>query len=409
MSKKFDLTRFNDVPYDRRATCLICGQKMPAPLIRLPSFPMTGVFAPHRIQRPVGFVDQAFCLCEACGHGQLSNVIDEKLQYSGLGAYSFRTGASETAKDSTRFFTDFIDRVAGKRRFRHIVEIGCNDLFLLKSLRGRAKVLTGIDPILKDLPQKSLPPGIRVIGDFFENVRCFDKTDMVICKDTIEHVRDPKAFVRKIVDQGTTGTIFFFQFPCLETLLEGCRFDQVFHQHLNYFSLASVSRMLDDLDCEWMDHCFNPNLWGALLIAFRKRPAGKAKKPSFSFKKISRRTVLERYAVFQKNMEATRERLKCFEGQKIYGYGAALMLPVLDYHLKGALDGLDCVVDDDRQKENMFYINLPLAIVHSSRITDLSRATVLITAIFSSDNVRKIVSRLSVVNPRNIIVPLNIF
>jgi hypothetical protein len=302
-----------------------------------------------------------------------------------------------------------MDDILGSKKFQHIVEIGCNDLFLLRLLQHRAQKLTGIDPILKTCKEKDLPPKIKAIGDFFENVNLEDEISIVICKDTLEHVGDPKEFMAKIIEKGTSETMFFFQFPCLETLLGGCRFDQVFHQHLNYFSLASIQYLLDALGCELVDYRFNFNLWGAILIAFRKRRKSVRQGKEKKIQKITSETILQRYAIFQKNMEVTNERLECFKEDKIYGYGAALMLPVLSYYLKNDLSSLKGIIDDDKKKDGLYYINLPVKIVHSSKMTHYQDAVVLITAISSSDNVRKIISKLSLLNPRDIIVPLNIF
>ncbi len=400
-----NIEKLKNVPFEKRTHCVICGQKLGEPVIELPDFPLTEIYTRRRIEEKVGFADQSFHFCTNCGHGQIANVIDIDLVYGDTHIYHFRTSESATGKESADFFIDFVNTIAKGQHFKNIVEIGCNDLYILKSLKSRADRLVGIDPILKGKEKEFSEDNIIAIGDFFENVHLDGNLDVVMCKDTLEHVSNPKGFVKKIVDKATDETLFFFQFPLMETLLSGCRFDQIFHQHLNYFSLKSIIYILNELGCELLDYKININHWGAILIAFKKGKNGL--KYSKDICEISAPEILNRYAVFKSNMEATNKRLTFLKNETIYGYGAALMLPVLSYHLGNDLSCLKCVIDDDKSKEGLYYINLPVSITTRENIRDIKDSIVLITAIFSMNNVRRILPKLFELNPKQIILPLN--
>ena len=402
---KIDIEKFKNIPFVKRTTCVICDEKVGKPLIELPDFPMTEIYTTEKVDEKVGFADQVFHVCKKCGHAQIANVIDINLQYGSAISYHFRTSESATGRESSYFFADFLNNVTKGRHFNTIVEIGCNDLYLLKLLKPNGNKLIGIDPILKCEEKEFSEQNITVIGDFFENVVLNEKIDLVICKDTLEHVSNPKQFVQKIVNRSHNETLFFFQFPFLETLLAGCRFDQMFHQHLNYCSLKSIIYMLNEMGCELLDYKINLNHWGAILIAFKK---GKNKsRYSEDVMEISNSKILERYKVFKSNMQATNKRLSFLKGETIYGYGAALMLPILSYHLKNDLSCLKCVIDDDKRKEGLYYINLPVSIRTREDIRDIKDSIVLITAIASMNNARRILPKLFELNPKQIIVPLN--
>ncbi len=400
-----NIERFRNVPFEARRECMICGRVSDEPIISLPEFPMTEIYTRERVVEKVACLDQTFHFCKHCGHGQIANVIDVELQYGNNLSYHFRTSESATGSESSDFFIGFVNKVIGGQYFSNIVELGCNDLYILKSLRARAHRLIGIDPILRGRERELSDDQILAIGDFFENVELEGDLDVVVCKDTLEHVVNPKEFVKKVVNKGTEQTIFFFQFPILETLLSGCRFDQVFHQHLNYFSLKSIFYMLNELGCELLDYTINVNHWGAILIAFRKG-ANNIKYYKYIWE-ISYTDILQRYALFNSNMDSTAKRLALLQNETIYGYGAALMLPVLAYHLGSDLSCLKCVLDDDRKKTGLYYINLPVSIRFSEDVADIHDSIILITAIASMNNVRRILSRLFQLNPKQIILPLN--
>jgi hypothetical protein len=400
-----NIAKLTNIQFEKRTHCLICEKKMGEPTIDLPEFPMTELYSPEKIEEKAGILDQSFHYCPHCGHGQLANVIDVELQYDSAFSYNFRTSESATGRESSDFFIDFIDSICGEQHFKNIVEIGCNDLYLLKDIESRADSLIGIDPILKGQENEYSEGKVRAIGDFFENVELENDIDMIICKDALEHVSDPKGMVKKAVDRTNDETIFFFQFPLLETLLAGCRFDQVFHQHLNYFSIRSIVYMLDELGCKLLDYSINSNHWGAVLIAFKK---GKDNSRFLNDAwNINEPEILERYSVFKSNMETANSRLSFLNGENVYGYGAALMLPVLSYYMGNDFTKFQCIIDDDKRKEGLYYVNLPVSISPRDKITDIEDSVVVLTAIASLMNVRRILSRLYELKPRQIILPLN--
>jgi hypothetical protein len=183
------------------------------------------------------------------------------------------------------------------------------------------------------------------------------------------------------------------------------RFDQVFHQHLHYFTLASFQRLLEEIGVAYLAHWENYHDWGALLVAFTKRSDGQAKRNGKVSPMFDLTTIRERYALFRRQLSATNDVLRSLEGTTIYGYGAAQMLPVLAYHLGNDLSLLTAVLDDDPAKHGLYYWNLPLTIRHTDDIMDLETASVFITAV---DNVKPILSKLLVRRPRHIIYPFHI-
>lgn len=399
-----DLKKYRDIPYQKRCGCMICGKKSVSPIIRLPKFPLTELYVRSKPRELLGFADQALHLCSNCGHGQIANVIDVKLQYGNTETYNFRTSQSITGRETTIFFIDFLNQVLGQKKFNTIVEVGCNDLYLLKGLKSRARQLIGIDPILKGREQEMAEDNISVIGDFFENILLPERVDVILCKDVIEHVADPRMFIKRIVDRASEDTMLFVQVPLLETILEDGRFDQIFHQHLNYFSIQSFLYMLDGLGCGLVDYAINYDHWGTGLFAFKKgkNPA----KWKALIQPVTPACIRGCYDLFKIEMHQVNNRMLASKGGKIYGYGGALMLAVLSYHLGNDLSCLSGVMDDDKKKAGMSYLNVPVSIVHTSQVKDLRGATVLLTAVASKINVRRMLANLISLKPRHILYPL---
>lgn len=399
-----EINKFKNISFVKRTKCAVCEIKLSEPIIEFPNFPLTEIYVNEKVNEKIGFVDQSFCLCENCGHAQITNIINPEILYDY--SYHFRTSTSATAVKVNDDFLSFISRITGDVHFKTIIEIGCSDTYLLKSLRSRSDKLIGVDPALKGNENELSDDKITVIGDFFENVDLnrymYGEDTLVLCSHTLEHLDDPKAMLKGLFDNANENTLFFYQFPGLETLVDNCRFDQIFHQHLHYFSLYSFTYLLNELGGELIDFEVNSHHWGTLLVAFKKS-RNKNANSLLNGKKVSPERILKNYKIFKIRMDVMNKYLETIKEEKVYGYGAALMLPILSYHLNNDFSTLDCIIDDDKNKEGLSYINLPISIKTPENIC-LKDATVVVTAI---DNSRNILPKLISINPKRIILPFN--
>jgi len=213
---------------------------------------------------------------------------------------------------------------------------------------------------------------------------------------------------KHLLTKADDDTVFLFEFPCLDPLLEKFRFDQIFHQHLQYYSVQSFLTLLDQLGCELINYTFNYTYWGALLIAFRKSK----KKGVINVNRIPKgiypdKNILEiksRFQSFQDQMNMTRTILDGFDSESLYGYGAALMLPILGYHLSTDFSEFKAIFDDDSAKDGLGYPNLNVPIRQPTN-EDFSSLSICLTAM---DNRRPILKNLVLKNPKHIINPLTL-
>jgi len=406
-----NLERFQNVPFEKRNRCVVCEAPISEPVIRFSKFPLTEIYVEEKPTGKLGLIDQEFCLCERCGHGQLSNVIKPEFVYQG--AYETRTSTSSSATKAINVFIEFINSVIQDRQIKTVVEIGCNDLFTLERFKSRAQKLYGIDPIWIGRECDYEDEKITAIGGFVEDLDLSGMNidlDVVLCSHTLEHLSEPGQVIKKLMSHANDKSLFFFQFPGLESLVRDSRFDQVFHQHLNYFSLKSVKYMLEEAEAELVHFRINPYHWGTLMIAFKPKGA-KSTNPKEDSEKgngsLTREKIIDQYAIFKDSMSVTSRRLRSLKDEKIYGFGAALMLPVLDYHLEDGLSPLIGILDEDQRKIGKYYLNVPLGIIHPEKVENIQDCVFLLTAINSLDAGRKIIPRLMELNVKQIIVPEN--
>jgi len=412
MNKHFSKPKKGDISNileDPLKNCSVCGYALTDPIISYPELPLTGIHASKADPSFIRGIDLNFHICENCGHGQLSNIVKQTSLYADR--YYFRSSLSASSKSGIKVFLELVKKLTEGKRLGCVLEVGCNDLFLLNQLESNADKLFGIDPILNDekiLSQNS-DGKIKCIAKMLEDVDLQSELgcspDLVVATHTLEHVVDPKKFLKKMIDVGDEKTLFIFEVPGLISLLTRGRFDQIFHQHIQYFTPQSFKYLLKELGCELVTIEENYLHWGAMQVAFKKgKPEGKEDKAALSIVDFKEK-ILKQYEIFKGQCQKTREYLEVCEG-KLYGYGAGLMMPVLFYHLGITPDIIDTIIDDDPNKKGLSYINLGVNITTPDEICNFKDSTIFVTAV---DNARAILKRVSDLEPKHIVTPFNSF
>jgi hypothetical protein len=397
------------VPVTQRRSCSACGDQALEQVVDLPRLPLTGIFVLPGERSSYSDFDQGLMRCTSCGHGQLRESISPTYLYQDT--YTHRSSLSPISRNGNDFFLKYVEETIGDRNFDCIAEIGCNDLYLLKKLAHRGRALVGFDPIWKDHHPE---PGetIAVHGKYIEEIDPAgdmpDRPDLILSINTLEHVDDPLESLRPIFEHAKPGAIFMVEVPSLDTLLLTGRFDQLFHQHLNYFSVTSMRRMIEALGGEYLSHCYNYQYWlGTFLFAFRKpdkADADSAKPPVPA--PVSREAILSGYASYQRAMASLGESLQRLirSGAPAIGFGAAQMVPVLAYHMKTDFAELQFILDDNPDKKGRTYPSIVTLIDYAPDYQSLADYAVLITAL---DSARPILERLKNLSARYILTANN--
>ncbi|PIS02133.1 MAG: hypothetical protein COT85_07065 [Chlamydiae bacterium CG10_big_fil_rev_8_21_14_0_10_42_34] len=379
--------------------CGVCNHSDLALLWDLPKLPLTekyGCYDPLKIL----YFDQRLLICNDCGHVQLGVQLSPELLYT-ASEYSFRTSLSKSACLGSEFFLNFFSSIKGSQTFNSLLDVGGNDLYLAKKVDIEKRCV--VDPVCS-LQDGQIIDGVKILGQFIEKVD-FGKEellpDLIFCRHVLEHVANPREMLTALLEKGAPHALYVFEIPCLENLIEANRFDAIFHQHYHYFDLSSFQRLIAEIGGEYVSHEYNRqgSCGGAMLIAFRKGKTTVTPSVDVAEKKASIEKAIQNYT---KQMDLLSIQLKKFENN-IYGYGASLMLATLGYHLKTDFSELICILDDDEQKDQISYQNVPVTVRCVKKCSIPKNSNFLVTSL---ENTRSIFGKISEMAPRRVLIPL---
>lgn len=381
-------------------------------LWELPDLPFTELFGKFDPRFPK--VDQGLFIDEEHAHVFLANQVDPRFLYN-RDNYAFSTNESPKILAELEFLLSFIRdsiRTAGLSPAGSTgLEFGANTTAFSDKLVQLGFTMTAVDPVFEN-HQWDGASQVEVVAQLVEEFLDTrdDTYNLIVARHTLEHIADPVATLRRLGEQLSHDGLIVFEVPDFESIVSKLRFDAVFHQHLHYFDLGSITSIARTAGLEVYSFRRNPvgSNGGSLIVCLRLsraeaspgRGGGSRESRVNSVDEKIKRTQLA-IGRFEQMLALTLQHIDNHSGE-IAVFGAGLMLPTLDYHLKGAIgQRAFAVFDDDPEKSGLGYRNLPLTI--SSPPADLRKFLMVIGGLESS---RGLINRCYELGAAAVLAPL---
>lgn len=362
--------------------CRICGSSDIRKVWDLPGLPLTGIYVDSPDNIPSSyFHDQALLVCDECSHAQLGAIVDPDFLY--LETYSHRTSLSAVSTTGNTFLLDFLNSFFDGRKFRQIVEIGCNDLYLMKNLTIEATAKAGVDPIFS--PGEVIDiEGVKVTGGFAEETDysrlMSDAADLVISAHTFEHVPEPREVLRTLDPHLVSGAFFVIEVPSSTTMLRNGRLDQVFAQHVNIFSPESLVALFLQFEFSLVHQIHNYSYWGGTqILVFQKGGSSLVEVQSGA----RAADYAEAVELFDAEVRSLQKKID-HPHLKNVCLGAAQMLPIIHYHLGQEAWSFSAILDENPSRVGKFFPGITTPIEPMDGFPDLRGFQVMISAIDSA-------------------------
>ena len=331
-----------------RETCPVCGSKNLVPILSLgEQFVTNFVEKPNRdhVKGPLELV-----LCNVkdggCGLLQLRHTLNRDILYR---KYWYKSGISTTMVKALADIVSSAEKLVKLSPGDLVVDIGSNDGTLLRQFKTPGLMTVGFEP--SNLWKLGIEGTSKIINDYF-NFEAFKKefggkkAKLMTSIAMFYDLEDPNTFVEDVKKCLDKDGVWIIQMNYLGLMLENNTFDNICHEHLEYYSLLSLSNLLDRHNMEAFDVELNDVNGGSFRIYIRHE-GGNIKSFSGAEERLRKLKAYEEkmglynnraYDKFAKRIEKTKNDLMKFlgrevkKGKKIFIYGASTRgLVVLQY------------------------------------------------------------------------------
>jgi SAM-dependent methyltransferase len=260
----------------RRANCSACGSTHLEPILNLGNSPIADAYAASPVESlRLDRYPLELAVCDKCWLVQLLEVLPQS-QLFGTG-YSFYTSASPPlSKYHEAYAAQVMESYSGMAR-RSTVEIGCNDGDLLRHFHKLGCPTLGIDPAAgpvevarqRGLDVRTRPFTLPYALDLVDEYGTFG---LVIANHVLAHVADVSDFLAGIATILDEDGVAIIEVQYLPDLLVNNAFDLVYHEHRNFFSLASLEAAVNRHGLNITGFMHTDRQGGSIRVEVRKRP-----------------------------------------------------------------------------------------------------------------------------------------
>ena len=326
--------------------------------------------------------------CNKCHNCQLSVAVNPKKMFSN---YLYTSSTSKVFRDH---FIDAAKKYSKELKLNkkksYIIDIGSNDGVALKPfLDLDFKKVLGIEPA-KNLARLANKNKIKTFNGFLEkkNLKKIKKNaDLILASNVFAHSDKLKEMAECMISLLSNRGTIIIEVQYLMNTLKDLTFDNIYHEHYNYWSLTSLNNFFNQFEAQIVKVEKIETHGGSIRVYIKKGKKNKITKSVKLFLKEEEVFGIKNFKTYKKFGEKVYEirknvikNLKDLKKDKvnIIGYGSpAKATTALNFF--GIKNEIDFIVEDNKLKQGKFIPGVNLPIKNKSSIKNKNN-TILVLA-----------------------------
>ncbi|MBF0284276.1 MAG: class I SAM-dependent methyltransferase [Magnetococcales bacterium] len=254
--------------------CQVCGSRKLQPSL------FVGYLPPVNQMRPIGqqpheqpAYPAGLLHCPRCQLVQLGLIVDSRILFPP--DYPYTSGTTRVLHENFQELQQECAELWQLKPKDLVVDIGSNDGTLLSKFQAAGHPVLGIEPT--DAGKLARERGIPTLAAYFtvkaaESARKMRGRAKVItaanCFAHIEKIHDVVKGALKLLDK---DGLFITESHYLMPLLDTVQYDTIYHEHLRYYSLTSLSYLLELHDLEVVHAKEIPSHGGSIRVCAARK------------------------------------------------------------------------------------------------------------------------------------------
>ncbi len=332
--------------------------------------------------------------CNKCHNCQLSVSVDPKKMFSN---YLY---TSSTSKVFRGHFINAAKKYAKdlklNKKKSYIIDIGSNDGVALKPFKELGfKHLLGIEPA-KNLAKIANKNKIKTFNGFLEkkNLKKIKKNaDLILASNVFAHSDKLKEMASCMLKLLNKNGVIIIEVQYLMNTLKDLTFDNIYHEHYNYWSLTSLVNFFNQFESKIYKSERVDTHGGSIRIYVKKNKKTKVEnsvkkmlneEEKFGIKKFKTyKDFGDKVYIIRENVRKNIKKLRD-KNNLIIGYGApAKATTALNFF--GISKEIDFIVEDNKLKHRKFIPGVKIPIKNKSYIKNKKNTLIVLAWNFFKD------------------------
>ena len=311
--------------------CRVCDQTDFEMILDLGDQPWgNGFMSPEKLNLEKSY-PLRLIYCKACSTSQLDFTIAKEEMFID---HTYLSGTTLTLQKHFKLIADSVhNRFLREKNFPKVLDIGSNDGTQLTQYKNLGCEVLGVESAtyVSDVANRS---GIKTLNAFFnlESAAALDsKFDVINASGVFFHLEELHSVCEGIKLALDPQGVFVVQFIYMKLMQDNTAFDQIYHEHLLYYTLKTIKTLLVRHGLEMFDAEIS-EIHGGTVVGYighpNNRPISERLLNLVIEEERSGANTLERYRAFATEAHEAQTKTLAWvdtriaEGKTIYGLGA---------------------------------------------------------------------------------------
>lgn len=359
--------------YKKRKRCAICRNKKLNKIVEFGNVPLAGYFPKKEEIGTISSYELNLNFCSKCGLVQTDSVIDPNILFK-----DYRYISSVGLQNHFNEVANVLDSKYGLKN-KDVLEIGCNDGVLLEPMKKLGANCVGIDPA-ENIVKLARDKGLNVINDYFnykksKKYKFKNKFNLIVSNNTFAHITNIRSVLKGIEYSLKEGGKFIFEVHYLKRLIEDIQWDNIYHEHIYYYSLITLSNFADLFGMQIVNFEEIPIHSGSIRVTMEKRTLYKYYSIPMQEKieiKLKEEENMGLYDVnyFKSFNDRMKKQIRDFKvilnsfdsGIRIIGYGASGRANMFCNIVKLTSNDIEFIIDESPERYGRYIANTNIPI-----------------------------------------------
>jgi SAM-dependent methyltransferase len=360
--------------------CRICDATNLVPALDLGLQPWANHFlSPDEVGKEPKY-PLSLVYCPECSCVQLDYTVPKEVMFAD---HTYVSGTTKTlAQHFLKTATEVDALFTSGRSEKSVLDIGSNDGTQLKQYKQLSFDVTGVESCAK-IAALANDAGIPTVAEFFneETARNLGKKfDIINASGVFFHLEELHSATRGIKLALKEDGVFVIQFLYMKSIVENLAFDQIYHEHLLYYTLKTVERLLFRHGLTGFDGYLSPIHGGSMILFVTHKEANRETserlKGLIAEEERAKSNDLATYQEFAARVAKMKQETLAFldgakkEGKKIYGFGAPVKGNTFLNYCGIGKKHLDCLVEKNELRKGLYSPGMHIPLVIEKEVTD---------------------------------------
>ena len=317
--------------------------------------------------------------CEFCHNCQLSEIVKpEKMFVNYLYVTSTAKSTRQHFEQAAQKYINMFD--LNKKSF--IIDVGSNDGTALIPFRQANIKVLGVDPA-QNVCEIANKNGIQTLNGFFDDdmttriLSKNEKADLITASNVFAHSDTLKNITKNVFKLLKQNGVFIVEVQYLLNTLKDMTFDNIYHEHVNYWSLTSLDYFFKLLGLK-IFKSETLNTHGGSLRVYVDNNVREIDSSVISMLDVEKQNGLTNFDAYKKFADGVKNRRtnvisnirKLSQITNLVGYGAPAKATTLLNYYEITKDYIKFVIEDNELKHNKFIPKVKIPIYDKSMLNE---------------------------------------